>query len=65
MILKVQGAKNPSAKKSDAKSSKKKKGALPELTTKVCAENRKKKIELLNGKRRSKKLKQQSHSVLR
>ena len=57
VMLKAQGAKNPVAKKSAAKSSKQKKGELPELTTQVCAENRKKRRELLDGRRRRKKLK--------
>ena len=60
MKLKAQGSKKPAAKKSKkpaAKLSKKKKEPLPILTTQVCADNRKKRRELLDGKRRSKKLK--------
>ena len=57
MMLKAQGTKKPAAKKSAAKSGNNKKGELPDLTTQVCAENRKKRRELLDGRQRRKELK--------
>ena len=62
--LKALAGAKTTAKKSVAKSSEKE--PMPKLTTQVCADNRRKRKEVLDRRRKSKKLKSlQSYSVLK